>query len=139
LSNQTDQSLSIESPAAVFFKNSPFRSPSFLFVVALFVVLVTADTIVCVVYWRELSSAEVLWLLLGMTTIGAGTYMARTLNRHRRLREQFLSGAMSRISSESPLHDALQIAEQSLQDGLFYTFSTMLVFLWFFVHCLRKG
>jgi len=115
-----------------FFFRSPFRSWRFLINTTLLVA-------VC------LGSAIVAWKYSGFTS---GTLILLLLNvvypywwalkRHGRINELYRSGKIAEQSAESPLNDVLEVADNSMNEGLRNTsfiFGLLLaIVLWKFPH-----
>jgi hypothetical protein len=95
-----------------FFFRSPFRSWTFVFNTVLLVVVCLGCAIVVRKY--SVSTSEILLLLL-LTVIypywGA-------LKRHGRINELYRSGKVAEQPAESPLNDLLEVADNSMNEGL---------------------
>jgi hypothetical protein len=122
-----------------FFVASPFRSSAFLVALLLLLVLVISNIILVIVYWKQLSFGGASFLLGALTWLGAVSSMVRAFRYHERIRDLFVVGLVNQVPEESPLHVALDVAKSTMLDGLFYTFSTMLVVTWLVFQALRHG
>jgi hypothetical protein len=124
--------------APCFFFRSPLRSGFFVVNVILFAAVVSLDTAVIFFYWHRLSG-PMAYLLFFIGYPGAACLMIRAWRRHASLNELYMGGSMPDASPDSPLGVALETAAVALNDGLFYTLTMMLVFLWCVVLVMRRG
>ncbi|HTZ99672.1 MAG TPA: hypothetical protein VMB02_05020 [Candidatus Aquilonibacter sp.] len=124
--------------AGSFFFHSPLRSISFVANTILFAAVVIADAAVLLLYWRQLSGPLAFLLFLLGYQGGVGL-MIRAWRRHAKINELYENGLITNVAPESPFGVTLQIAADALNDGLFYSFSLMLVLLFIIVHITRGG
>jgi hypothetical protein len=122
---------------AGFFFRPLFRSGQFVAVSILFAALVVVCIAILVVYRSRLSWPLVTVLFLIVVPGGAGS-MYRSLWRHARLHEMYLAGKIDHVEPESPLGVALDVAADSIIDGLAYTLMTELLLLLLIAYFLHR-
>lgn len=113
-----------------FFSRSPLRSGSFLMGLVFSGATVIAGVAMFVVYSNRLSTG--MELLLFLACISSVFSLAEAWSNHSKIQEAYFLGAAAQISSESPVHPALNTAAKAIQNGL-YRVTALAVFITFLV------
>jgi hypothetical protein len=115
------------SKAAKFFLKPLYRSAYFLVIAFLFAFLVLAGVFLL---WEHSHEHGPHWAFLAMVVAGGGSYLRRAISQHDEVQEQLLIENRD-VSEGSALDIALTVARNSLLEGLFYTYSALLLILFF--------
>jgi hypothetical protein len=118
-----------------FFSRSLLKSPGFLLVIALSVVLLATTGFVFFHFWARVSSSRAI-VLFGLFYLGG--QMVRTVQRHRRIHELYLTGQISDAKTDPAMLAVLDVAEQSMIDGLWYGLFTTLACVALLGHFLER-
>ena len=122
-----------------FFFRSPFRSWQFTLNTVLLAIVCLAYGLILWKYWGELNrQTSARWIFLFLLLFAVFPYL-RAVKRHRSVRELYLSGALKEQESGSPVDTLLQVADNSINEGLYISLvmSGMLLaalVLWKFSH-----
>jgi hypothetical protein len=111
-----------------FFARSAFRSIQFSIVSGLLVLTIVTDLFIMTKYWNRLPRGLPFLLAL----FGCGGVIApwwRSFSWHGRLHELYLVGKPQEDKSDHILDVALNAAASAILEGLFFTFTSILVLL----------
>lgn len=116
-----------------FFFRSPFRSWQFVANTVLLVVVCIGATLMLWNYSRHFKSFPS-WVLVFLLFNAVYPYWY-ALKRHKRIYEHYLAGNIAEPSVENPLNDLLEVADNSLNEGLrnsigVFGILLLTVFLW---------
>src|SRR5690348_8004880 len=98
-----------------FFSRSPFRSGFFLAQIGFSSAIVVAGVVMFVVYSSHLSFG--MQFLLFIACLSSAFSLAEAWSSHSKVREAYFLGA-AELSSESPIHPALDAAAKAIKEGL---------------------
>ncbi len=119
-----------EPTPSTFFFHSPFRSWKFLVNTCVLAALFIGLAIVIYEHRDRWSSQShrLYWCAFILVTGGLYPYL-RALKRRVKISELYLAGKLCTQQAESPIDDVLEVAENAINDGLFYTSTTIGLFL----------
>ncbi|MGB8656145.1 MAG: hypothetical protein WCD23_16625 [Candidatus Acidiferrales bacterium] len=123
--------------SAMFFVRSPLRSWRFVLSAVIYVAFVTVDLTVLFMYSSRMPSGSSIFLILFL--VGSAAPVGRTLHQHSRINELYLAGKMGDVDPASPIHVALEVASDALNDGIFYLFTTLFATVVFIWTCVRHA
>lgn len=106
-----------DSSGMRFFSRSPFRSGFFLTELVFSSAIVAAGVAMLILYSSRLGpGAEILLVLSCLSSVFA---ILGAWSRHSEVQEAYFLGAAAELSSESPVHPALDTAAKAIRDGLY--------------------
>ncbi|HLK03146.1 MAG TPA: hypothetical protein VKT53_01805 [Candidatus Acidoferrum sp.] len=108
-----------------FFFRSPFQSWKFRVNTAVVVALSLGLIFVLFKNWSKWSLAiRFAWIAFFILQ-GTLYPFLRILQSHRKINELYLAGKITEQSAESPIDELLSVADNALNDGLFYSLTVL--------------
>lgn|SRR5690348_3819061 len=122
---QMAEQVADELPNHRFYSQSLLRSSRFLVELLFFVAVLIGSAVYFAAYWRHLRSALAA-LLIFLIPFRAVTCLVSAVRKHNRIHEIYPNPSTSPTPA---LETAVDVVRQSIFEDLFYTFNTLLVFL----------
>jgi hypothetical protein len=114
-----------------FFFQSPFRSWKFVINTTVVVALSLGLVFVLFRNWSNWSATfRLVWIAFFILQ-GAIYPFIRVLQNHRKINELYLAGKITEQSAESQIDELLSVADGALNDGLFYSLTTLGIVVFF--------
>jgi len=112
-----------------FFFRSPFRSWKFVVNTAVLIALLFGCAMAMVKNWDNWSiSSKLFWGAFVMLQGAVYPYL-RVLQSHRKINELYIAGKITDQPAESAIDEVLRVADNALNDGLFYGLGTVGILL----------
>lgn len=123
-------------PSVNFFARSPFNS--ILFLVNTFLLVFSIGTVLFALlrFWNQIERRPVLWLILSPAWMLMSWLLA--LRNHGKLRELHDAEIINEVRPDSSLEVALDVASNSINHLLFYSFLAITLLLLAAVFCIFR-